>query len=164
MESKQAEEEEQSKEEEKTEEVEKESVELITEESQKVSDEELEEEKMTMMTGSTYADTNEQEMEKRQELLDFLFSFLEDVGKELNPVLCGYFCKMVNCLLTKRTKQTITYLYTHSHILVNMVRHLESRGVYELLMRILRIDNSVAEELDVEISVQKARVIDFLAD
>ena len=70
---------------------------------------------MTMITGSTYADSQDQpvEMEKRQELLDFLFSFIEDGEKELNPVLCGYFCKMVNCLLTKRGKQTLTYLFSY---------------------------------------------------
>lgn len=113
----------------------------------RVSDEDLEEEKMTMITGSTYADSQDQavEMERRQELLDFLFSFIQDGEKELNPVLCGYFCKMVNCLLTKRAKQTLTYLFTHPNTLMNMVHHMESRGVYEILMRVLRIDSAVVE-------------------
>ena len=70
-------------------------------------------------------------------------------------MLCGYFCKMVNCLLTKRAKQTLTYLFTHPDTLMNMVRHMESRGIYEILMRVLRIDNAVVEEMEVELSVQK---------
>lgn len=114
------------------------------------------------MSESTYAETAD--LERRKELLDFLFTFVEDGDKELNPVLAGYFCKMANTLLTKRAKQTIQYMYGRPQVLLNLCRHLESRGIYELLLRVLRFDNSLIEDIEVSVSVQKARTIDCLVD
>jgi hypothetical protein len=44
-------------------------------------------------------------------LLDRLFSFLRTEEKPLNPVLSGYFAKLVTLFINRKQKQIIPYVF-----------------------------------------------------
>jgi len=43
-------------------------------------------------------------------LLDRLFKFLEDEDEPVNPVLAGYFSKVVQLLINRKQKQIVPYI------------------------------------------------------
>lgn len=48
----------------------------------------------------------------KYELFELLLSFI-DTEEELNPVLCGYFCKTFAQLISNKTKEVYSYVYSH---------------------------------------------------
>ena len=56
-------------------------------------------------------------------LFEKLLSFL-DTTDELNPVLAGYFSKLMQVLVAHKTKEVFTYIYNNPHVLEWFVRHL----------------------------------------
>ena len=56
-------------------------------------------------------------------LFEKLLSFI-DTDEELNPVLCGYFCKVFSVLVSNKPKEVFSYIYSHTEVLDNLVRHI----------------------------------------
>ncbi|MFS8160056.1 MAG: hypothetical protein ACMG6E_07565 [Candidatus Roizmanbacteria bacterium] len=65
----------------------------------------------TCSTAPTNQDVKSKKFNK-YELFEKLISFL-DTTEELNPVLCGYFCKLFQVLVGNKTKEVFTYIYNN---------------------------------------------------
>lgn len=72
----------------------------------------------------------------KHELFERYLSFLE-TEEELNPVLCGYFSKVFTVLVGAKTKQVFSYVYTHTRVLDNLIRHSYQKSIAEVLIRLL---------------------------
>ncbi len=76
------------------------------------------------MTMST-APTNKEAVQRNRnptELFEKFIAFV-DTDEELNPVLCGYFCKLFQVLVGNKPREVFTYVYSHPEVLDNMVKH-----------------------------------------
>jgi len=87
---------------------------------------------------------NETNVKKEDEanrymLLDKLFLFIRSKeDDDLNPVLSGYFSKIVRILITKRQKQIVPYLFdTFSDVIDCLLRHSYQKSISEVLYKIL---------------------------
>ena len=74
-----------------------------------------------------------------------MISFL-DTDEELNPVLCGYFCKLFQVLTGNKTKEVYTYIYNNPQSLDLFVKHIYNKSVSEVLIRLLNVSDNVFEE------------------
>jgi hypothetical protein len=80
-------------------------------------------------------------------LLDRLFLFLKQEG-DLNPVLSGYFCKLVSLLISRKQKQLIPYIFAEkSDIIDNLVRHVGQKSISEILNKLMtQIDSDYLQD------------------
>jgi hypothetical protein len=71
----------------------------------------------------------------RFQLLHKLFGFLASSTAQqgLNPVLAGYFTKLLQILYDNQTKLLVQFLYRNGELLKQMVAHVETQGVADLL-------------------------------
>lgn len=77
------------------------------------------------------------------QLLDRLFGFLESQEKPLNPVLSGYFSKLVTLLLTRRQKQLVPYVFggeDHGKYVDLLLFHVYQKSLSEFLNRLLGLN------------------------
>lgn len=81
-------------------------------------------------------------------LLDRLFRFLKQKG-ELNPVLSGYFSKLVSLLISRKQKLLIPYIFAaESDIIDHMVRHVGQKSISEILNKLItQIDQDYMADL-----------------
>lgn len=82
------------------------------------------------------------------DLLETLFKFVKN-DEEINPVLAGYFAKLVNALIKAHplevtnfspNLQFFEYVYNDANALYNMVNHLYAKPIGELVIQILCAD------------------------
>ena len=105
----------------------------------------------TMATTQTTIQTEEQpddeEEENKYVLLDRLFSFIQQEG-DLNPVLSGYFCKLVSLLICRKQKQFIQYIFAErGDIIDNLVRHVGQKSISEILNKLMtQLDSDYLQE------------------
>lgn len=91
----------------------------------------------TQTTLNTENEDKAEEEENKFVLLDRLFSFLKNDG-ELNPVLSGYFCKLVSLLISRKQKQLIPYIFSEeSEIIDNLVKHVGQKSISEVLNKLM---------------------------
>jgi len=70
-------------------------------------------------------------------LLDRLFSFLDQEGP-LNPVLSGYFCKLVSLLISRKQKLLLPYVFApESKIIDNLVKHVGQKSISEVINKLM---------------------------
>jgi len=74
-------------------------------------------------------------------------SFL-DTEEEVNPVLSGYFAKLMTMLLSREEK-LIPFLYSNDSI-VKLAKHSYNNSLVDLLTNILKIVASKFEEVSLE--------------
>lgn len=81
-------------------------------------------------------------------LLDRLFRFLKQKG-DLNPVLSGYFSKLVSLLISRKQKLLIPYIFAaDSDIIDHMVRHVGQKSISEILNKLItQIDQDYMADL-----------------
>lgn len=82
----------------------------------------------------------------KYELFERLLSFLETPEgstEELNPVLSGYFSKVFAQLVSTKAKEVYSYVYTHTRVLDNLVKHSYQKSISEVLIRLLNTSESV---------------------
>ena len=73
-------------------------------------------------------------------LLDRLFRFIRAQEKPLNPVLSGYFSKLVTLLINRKQKQIVPYVFEdHPDIIDCLVNHVYQKSISELLNKFLNI-------------------------
>ena len=74
------------------------------------------------------------------ELMDKLLNFL-NTKNTLNDVLCGYFTKVMNHLLSKYPFRILTYLYKYKYdALSNMIYHSYQTGISEICVKVLSLE------------------------
>lgn len=79
----------------------------------------------------------EDDSDNKYLLLDRLFKFLR-VEQELNPVLSGYFSKLVSLLISRKQKLLIPYIFApESDIIDLMVRHVGQKSISEVLNKLM---------------------------
>ena len=78
-------------------------------------------------------------------MMDHLFDFIR-VEEELNPVLCGYFCKFLGTLMFHSRKQFQTYIYNpKNQVIEYMTKHIYNRSIADCLVKILLQDILMSE-------------------
>ena len=91
----------------------------------------------TVETEPTQANEENEELDNKFVLLDRLFQFLE-TEEDLNPVLSGYFAKLVSLLISRKQKLLIPYIFApESKIIDNLVRHCGQKSISEVLNKLL---------------------------
>ena len=99
-----------------------------------------------------------EEQPSKYMLLDRLFKFIK-VGEDepVNSVLAGYFSKVVQLLVNRKQKQIVPYIVADENKVVeNLLRHVYSRSVAEVIHRILNIvDSNFEEEISTKIAEKK---------
>jgi len=83
-------------------------------------------------------------------LLDRLFKFIRtepEDKEELNPVLSGYFCKLVSILISRKCRQLVPYVFSPGSDLIEcLLKHVYQRSISEILNKLLtQIDMNDAE-------------------
>ena len=95
-------------------------------------------------------------------LLEFLFSFI-DTNESLNPVLCGYFNKLVQVLYKKNPAKLIEYVYDKNGlVLIQLSKHVVQRSIAELASLLIGYDNLLYDEKNYTHTQIKLQVIDKL--
>jgi serine/threonine-protein phosphatase 6 regulatory subunit 3 len=86
--------------------------------------------------------TNNSKQDDNLEYLDYLFSILD--SQEMNFTAAGYYAKIVNNLLAKKTTALLTYIYEfRPALLEKMVNHISSKSIAEFLSKLLTFESSV---------------------
>lgn len=98
------------------------------------------------LTQDTLADTNATQMtieeseNSKYVLLDRLFKFIRTEETPLNPVLAGYFFRLVNLLIMRKQKQLVPYIFgDNSDVIDCLLRHVYQKSVSEVLNKLLNI-------------------------
>ena len=95
-------------------------------------------------------------------LLEFLFSFI-DTNELLNPVLSGYFNKLVQVLFKKNPSKLIEYIYDKNGLLlIQLSKHVVQRSIAELTSLLIGYDNMLYDEKNYAHTQVKLQVIDNL--
>lgn len=83
---------------------------------------------------------DEAEQGGRYQLLDRLFRFIRTKEKPLNPVLSGYFSKLVTLLINRKQKNLIPYVFSPASDVINcLLYHVYQKSISELLNKLLSI-------------------------
>jgi len=87
--------------------------------------------------------------ENQHYLLDRLFKFVRTEEKPLNPVLSGYFNKLVSLLITREQKKIVPYVFRdHPDLIDCLLHHVYQKSISELLNKFLAItDPDLDQEL-----------------
>lgn len=81
----------------------------------------------------------------KEHIIDLLFDFLRQ-EEELNPLLCGYFCKMLVGMMSSNKKPFCLYVFNpRNEVISSMIKHVYNRSVADTLVKILSIDINVCE-------------------
>jgi len=91
----------------------------------------------SLSEATTQVETVEPPFEMKKHIIDIFFDFIR-TEEELNPVLCGYFCKIVGSMLTSFRKKFNRYAFnSENKIIESMIRHSYNRSIADLLIKIL---------------------------
>lgn len=80
--------------------------------------------------------TSDEKSSNKYELFEHFLSFIE-TNEELNPVLCGYFAKLFQVIVSSHPKEIFTYIYSHPIVLDNLVRHSYQKSISDVLIRLM---------------------------
>lgn len=94
----------------------------------------------TISDVTTQVETNDNPKALKRKTIDVLFDFVRSES-ELNPVLCGYFCKLVNTLITSQRKNFNLFAFDSStQVISSLINHVYNRSIADLLIKILNQD------------------------
>lgn len=101
----------------------------------------------TVETEVTQQNEEDEDIDNKFVLLDRLFTFIEQ-EEDLNPVLAGYFAKLVSLLISRKQKLLIPYIFApESKIIDNLVKHCGQKSISEVLNKLLtQIDPDYLED------------------
>jgi hypothetical protein len=74
--------------------------------------------------------------------MEHFLSFIE-TEEELNPVLCGYFAKLFQVLVSSHAKEVFGYVYSHTVVLDNLVRHSYQKSISDVLIRLMNTQENL---------------------
>jgi len=125
--------------------------------------------KETTMTVQTEGQEEEEDAEPANKfhLLDRLFKFIREgteTDSELNPVLSGYFCKLVSLLISRKQKQLVPYVFEkESDVIDCLLKHVEQKSISEILNKLLtQIDTDYEPELMAQIQEKQQQAVSVL--
>ncbi|MDR3737288.1 MAG: hypothetical protein P4L10_17380 [Acidobacteriaceae bacterium] len=78
----------------------------------------------------------EEAPKERCGLLEKLMSLLKS-EKEVNPVLAGYFCKVMQVIIEKRKLDLLEYIFRYREHIDNVLHHCYNRSIADVLSKIL---------------------------
>jgi hypothetical protein len=79
----------------------------------------------------------------------------------LNPVLSGYFSKLLEVFLNRKAKQIINYVYSRDSILDRMAHHISSKSLAEVLIKFLDVEEDALEESQ-DLRTHQTRVLGII--
>lgn len=109
-------------------------------------------------------------------LLDRLFKFLGEPTEQgsgesseeepINPVLAGYFSKVVQLLINRKQKQIVPYIIADENKVVEkLLMHVYSRSVAEIIHRLLHIvESNFDDDAATKIAEKKQFIMSSLID
>lgn len=108
----------------------------------------------------------EEEGESKYMLLDRLFKFIRTDETPLNPVLSGYFFRLVNLLIMRKQKQLVPYIFgDDSDVIDYLLKHVYQKSVSEVLNKLLNILGiNFDDEMVAKIQEKKQRILNDLID
>jgi len=123
----------------------------------------------TQTTIATEATEGEEEEDpeagNKYVLLDRLFKFVR-TKEELNPVLSGYFSKLVSLLISRKQKLLIPYIYSPDRDIIEcMLDHVYQKSISEVLNKLLvQFDSEYEPEIQTMIKVKQQTAVAKLVD
>lgn len=134
--------------------------------------EEVEEEKTTQSSVQQHLlepeeeDKDNTDEEGKYQLLSRLFRFVRTKETPLNPVLAGYFAKLVTLLINRKQKSLIPYVFAPgSDCIDSLLYHVYQKSIAELLNKFLNIqDHDFETELGEEIKRKQQYVMQELVE
>ena len=78
-------------------------------------------------------------------MLDLVFDFVVHApeNEELNPLLAGYFSKLVLCLLNYKKTELISYMFEKPKLLETLIDHVYDRSISEVIIKISTVSSSL---------------------
>lgn len=126
------------------------------------------------MTTATVADASEHSEEEQSKymLLDRLFKFIDTTSEEgeektyLNPVLAGYFSKVVQMLINRKQKQIVPYIFAEeNNVVERLLKYVSSRSISEVIHRLLHlVESNFEDEIAAKINKNKQLILNSLID
>lgn len=96
----------------------------------------------------------------RYGLLEKLFSFV-NTSNEVNPVLAGYFFKVLQVIIEKRKLDLLEYIFTFREHIYNILKHSYNKSIADVLSKILsNEDKFITGTTGEEYSAEKRSVLD----
>ncbi|KAL4434788.1 hypothetical protein ABPG77_005315 [Micractinium sp. CCAP 211/92] len=80
---------------------------------------------------------------ENEDVLAQLFSLLQ-APRPLNCMLAGYFSRVMGSLLLRRTQDIMQYLQKHQELLLQLVDHVDTTSIAEVLVRLVGADEQRA--------------------
>lgn len=92
---------------------------------------------MSQSTDSTQPET----VSNKTELLDYTFTFItqHNPSEELNPLLAGYFSKLINSLLNYNKKKFHSYLYNTPGLMGQLINFIGNKSISEFVTKVLQL-------------------------
>jgi hypothetical protein len=88
-----------------------------------------------------------EEVPDKYMLLKYLFKFIETREHPLNPVLSGYFAKLLILLINRKQKQIVPFIFSGECDLIdNLLYHVYQKSISEVLNKILNVTNQNYED------------------
>jgi serine/threonine-protein phosphatase 6 regulatory subunit 3 len=97
----------------------------------------------TLVVGGVAQVPDQVELSNKYHLFERLLNFLDCKG-DLNPVLAGYFAKLMLILISNKSAEVYRYVFTNPHLLDKFVQHLGSKSVSEVLQKLLNVSESLS--------------------
>lgn len=100
-------------------------------------------------------------------LLERLFKFIQQAGDEdLNPVLSGYFCKLVSLLISRKQKQLFPFIFAkESTVIEDLLKHVYQKSISEILNKLLTlVDTDHEPEIVAMIQEKQQMAVSYLID
>ena len=98
----------------------------------------------------------EEEDPNEFELLEYLLAFLKPES-ELNPVLCGYFAKLIGVFINNRQSQFLNFIFCKGNYLEQFAYHSYNRSIAEAVVKILMSDK--IEDMPEDVILDKKRMM-----
>lgn len=103
----------------------------------------------------------EESWNNQHDLCDYVMDFL-NTDEEVNPVLAGYFSKLITQLLNTKSAPLIAYLFDETNnYVINFVKHSYNRSISDVLLLVLRhASNVIDEEIKEKFTAAKRLIVE----
>ncbi|KAI4297048.1 hypothetical protein L6164_036957 [Bauhinia variegata] len=99
-----------------------------------------------------------------EEMMNLLFSFLEPKHSH-STLLAGYFCKVVVCLLLRKTVHFMQYVQAHQDIVKKLVDLIGITSIMEVLIRLIGADEHMyVNHVDAMQWIEDTHVLEMIVD
>ena len=101
--------------------------------------------------------------EGNEEILIYLFDFLNSESSEINYVLIGYFNKIVYNILQNSSKELLNFLFNkHNELFDGLLKHLNRRAIGQLIKHFLIYNEDDVINLNEKRNILTEKIIEEL--